>query len=65
VPDIGDLASEREQVIRDAALAKRGLASRVTEIPDPHYDDDTLVVCRICGKAASNGKCPACAGQIG
>ena len=52
-------------MIRDAALAKRGLASRVTEIPDPHYDDDTLAALPQMRQAASNGKCPACAGQIG
>lgn len=38
--DQGDLATDLEQRLRDQAVARRGLASRVTEIPPPHYGDD-------------------------
>jgi hypothetical protein len=39
--DQGDLAAEQEQWLRDQALARRGIVSRVTEIPPPHYGDGT------------------------
>lgn len=39
--DFGDRAQSLQEQQLEDALAARGIRPRVTEIPAPHYDDET------------------------
>lgn len=57
-----DRAQEREEGFRTAALAARGIRSRVTEIPPPNYGPaEEPAACKSCGgRPEVGGICGPC-----